>query len=482
MNLIDHPWIPVTYGAKDVVLVSLKELYLKADQIRDLSANPPQRIALMRLLLCITQAALDGPSNDEEWKSCLPRILPESLAYLDKWHNSFELYGENAFLQPEGLIKTDNATLDKLDFGLSSGNNDRLFDHAAIPEGRQWPNHWCALMMLTYQNFSPGGLIGTTEWNGVTTSSKSNHSPCIASSMLHSIVIGNSLLQTIHLNLLTKKQISTNPNMEWGNPVWEDLPSSSENNSVYSFLGRLVPLSRNIHLSKESNKITLADGLKYPILDTIREPMATVRLNKQNKNIYVSVSLDRHPWRELGSILELPHNDSNSCGAFALKKLRKIEEKEVDLWTGGLVADKAKLIDTAEWLFSINTDMIGDIPLNNYKDGVKLAQDAETSIYYATKEYSSALSSDNTYSSVTKTLFWSILDTKYEILLNASQNKNSEAMEEWFLIVREAMTIAYDRICARITPRQIEAYAKGKNKLFLKNPYKDHNIKQKEEH
>lgn len=472
MNLVDHPWIPVITNGNDTKMVSLNELYQQADQIRDLTVNPPQRIALTRLLLCITQAALDGPTDDNEWKSCLPRIIPESLAYLEKWHDSFNLYGKNAFLQPTGVIKVDNATLDKLDFGLSSGNNDKLFDHEAVPEGRTWPDHWCALMLLTYQNFSPGGLIGTTKWNNVETSSKSSHSPCIASSMLHSILIGNSVLATIHLNLLTKHKINTNPNMLWGVPIWEKPPKASEDASIYTFLGRLVPFSRNIHLSENSNNITLVDGLKYPILDIIREPMATVRLNNKNENTYVPVSLNRHPWRELVSILNMPFSGNKTGGFLALENLNCAKIEQVDLWTGGLVADKAKLIDTAEWIFSLPLSAIGDSMLSNYEKGVELAKKAESTIYSSTKSYSSDLNTDNKFSSTAKTFFWSILDTKYEILMNASSSATKDDFMEWYKTILSAMKAAYDKTCPRITPRQIQAYAVGKNKLVLKNPYK----------
>lgn len=86
-NLIDQPWIPVTDATGVQRLVGLRELYETAEQLKDLSAGPPQRISIIRLLLCITQAALNGgeggPQNEEEWEEkTYDRIVPESLAYL----------------------------------------------------------------------------------------------------------------------------------------------------------------------------------------------------------------------------------------------------------------------------------------------------------------------------------------------------------------------------------------------------------------
>ncbi|RLB87333.1 MAG: type I-E CRISPR-associated protein Cse1/CasA, partial [Deltaproteobacteria bacterium] len=126
MNLIGDPWIPVIFEEGVTRLVSLQELYEKAEVIRDLILNPPQRISVMRLLICISQAALDGPTDEDDWLSCRELIIPESLKYLEARRGKFELFGEQPFLQVKDLDPIDNATLDKLDFGLASGNNPTL--------------------------------------------------------------------------------------------------------------------------------------------------------------------------------------------------------------------------------------------------------------------------------------------------------------------------------------------------------------------
>jgi len=63
MNLVSDPWIPVVMLDKTPRLVSLNEVFRDGETIADLAANPCQRIALMRLLICIAQAALDGPKD-----------------------------------------------------------------------------------------------------------------------------------------------------------------------------------------------------------------------------------------------------------------------------------------------------------------------------------------------------------------------------------------------------------------------------------
>ena len=48
----------------------------------------------MRLLICIAQAALDGPADYDDWKDCQPHVAPASLEYLDRWQYAFELFGD----------------------------------------------------------------------------------------------------------------------------------------------------------------------------------------------------------------------------------------------------------------------------------------------------------------------------------------------------------------------------------------------------
>ncbi len=69
MNLTRDPWIPAVRNDGTRDLFSLDDLFAQAHTLRDLAVKPHERIALMRLLLCITQAALDGPADEEAWES-----------------------------------------------------------------------------------------------------------------------------------------------------------------------------------------------------------------------------------------------------------------------------------------------------------------------------------------------------------------------------------------------------------------------------
>lgn len=154
MNLTTDPWIPAVRadGARD--LFSLQDLFASARELNDLAVKPHERIALMPLLLCITQAALDGPADEAAWERCEPIIQPRVRAYLEKWHDAFELFGQgNRFLQLPNLQPgkdTDEGNpATKLDLALSTGNNSTLFDTRA-GENRTVISARAALNLLAF--------------------------------------------------------------------------------------------------------------------------------------------------------------------------------------------------------------------------------------------------------------------------------------------------------------------------------------------
>ncbi len=94
MNLTIDPWVPVLDRQGTRQLLSLQDLFAQAHELRDLAVKPHEKIALLRLLICITQTALDGPSDPDDWKYCCDDIQPKVKDYLEKWKVGFELFGD----------------------------------------------------------------------------------------------------------------------------------------------------------------------------------------------------------------------------------------------------------------------------------------------------------------------------------------------------------------------------------------------------
>lgn len=485
MNLTGDPWVPVVLANGQSALVSLLDAFRRGHEILDLVATPPQRIALTRLLVCIAQAALDGPADEADWRACHDRIVPAAEKYLDRWKGCFELFGDNAFLQLPNMVATDNSALDKLDFGLAAGNNAVLFDHEAGPEGREHSASWSALMLLTFQCFSPGGTIGASTWSGAVTSRKSEHAPCVEGSMMHTVVRGGSLLETIHMNLLTKELVAAALNGGWGRPVWEEMPEGPYDPHITgvtaSYLGRLVAVSRGIRLVKASTKITVINGCRYPKLPH-REPAATLkRRATDGKLFYLPVDLSKHPWRELASILASSPSTGEG-GPWVLAHLAP-GQGQVDLWAGGLATNKGKLLDVAEWNFSLPLALIGAVELAKYRRGVELAEAGGHKLWAAITSYFDDLAvgafrkNDKQSKMERKRMlakagawYWRALDGSYALLVDASNDPTARLAEAWYSLVRSAMEEAYERACPHASPRQIRAFAKGRQRLRLRKP------------
>lgn len=487
MNLIGDPWIPVVFQDGQTGTVGLNDLYGQAEKIRDLALAPPQRIAVMRLLICITQAALNGPENKDEWLSCKDRIGSESLAYLKERKEKFDLFGKTPFMQIRDLEingKSDGARLDKLDFGLASGNNKTLFDQSAVPEGRSHPAGWVSLQLLTFLNFSTGGQVGDRKF-----SYSAEAAPAVKAAQL--FIRGGNLCKTIWLNLLTKEDVDTMPNGIWGRPVWDMFPNTlndityienaTHENATQTYLGRLVPLSRLIKLVREDDQVSASCIIAHPPMKLLfkgppsyREPSATVIPKEKGETDYLYLSVDKHIWRDLGSVLAL--NPDTGGGAMALRNLRRVDrdsDKDHDIWIGGLIPSQASIEDAVEWNLSFAPDLLGEPRLESYRSNVKLAEKSDKSLSSAVRTYLDKMhaykgsdpGSKNARKGIIKraaSIYWQELDQRYGLLF-----EDRQVDDDWRCIIRNALSKSYEQSCVHETPRQIQAYVAGQKRLGL---------------
>lgn len=485
MNLVADPWIPVVQQDGAARLVSLMDAFTEGESIRDLSANPVQRISIMRLLICIAQAALDGPEDEEDWLACRDRIPEAARQYLEKWKERFDLYGEHAFLQVPGLeVKAGkDKPVSALDCrSPHGGSSSVLFDRSAIDPESVLLDSANALNLLCFMNFSTSGKVGQSMWRGVQYSESTFAAPCIK--YAHTLVSGEVLLATLHLNLLSKSTVARMPATQWGHPVWERFPHSVSSSAEFAnasetYLGRLVPLSRYVSFREGKDQGRCIAGppdkaYRIEHLPSFREPTATVKLNpKKDECCYLRLDPAKHAWRELGSVVALVDATDGPGGALSLDNARLLaevrDEQTVDIWVGGLAlgGKEAKLGDMLEWRFSLDLGCFGDLALARYELGVSLAAKAASLLSSGTATYASALKQENSFAQRARALFWSALDAQYGALLNAAAEL-ADLNVVWHPLVRDAMEEAYRRTCPHQTPRQIQAYAQGLRKLHLK--------------
>jgi CRISPR system Cascade subunit CasA len=481
MNLTSEAWIPVTWREGSSGLVGLGELFDKRNEIRGLNVQPHERIALMRLLICISQAALDGPADHAEWKICRDQIAPRARSYLKRWSHAFELFGDNErFLQvpklQSGKKDGERTNATKLDLALSTGNNATVFDNAGGSD-RSLPPERLALALLTFQSLSPGGRIGVVKWNGADTpgAGSSNHAPCIPASMLHCFLEGQCILETIHLNLLDREQaMDLNGPDSWGRPIWE-LPVHSLDakeairNATMTYLGRLASLARAILLSPSGSAIILGNGLNYPAYPEYREPSATIVARKDATGV-LSASLERSIWRQLSAIAVRRRATKDAVGGPAAF-VNLPDNTSASIWLGALMTDKAKIEDIVEAAYAIPAGMFKDLGRQAYEAGVAFAEGWELSLIFSTRAYAEALKLQAAPTEKARQYFWTAVEQTVSALLAITATPAVAAdfsASSWGKAVSSAAKEAYRLACAAQTPRQIEAFAKGYQQLFLR--------------
>ena len=460
-NLIDSPWIPVRWNAspksETTPLVSLSDAFNRGTEIADLDCAPHERIALTRLLVCITHAALGASKDDESWDGFgdnLAEAVPTYLKRADIYPH-FNLLGEGPrFLQSKkDTAKTDEGyPLCKIFFQLASGNSPELLDHWG-EDARPWSPAAAALGLLCLQNFFVGGSMASkVKGNG----------PSLKS--LQMLLQGDSLRQTLLRNCLDLETLEQTGGT-LGKPVWEAAPDNN-------LLARLAPTSCALWLSDDLATILIDQGYQYPEYEAYRDPYATTFTVKDTRRL-LRANLEKGVWRDLHLITNLKHADdaSGPLNLQSFNNRRKIEEK-TELWVGELIKAKdAKVIDATESTFTVPHQLFSDTGRRIYEAGTEHADHISKTLYGAIKTFWGALMHENPPIAKGQQQFWHHLDQSHSVLIQLASKPEERigkpgigtegAEDEWTILVRNAARQAFDAVCPRSTPRQIQAYANG---------------------
>jgi CRISPR system Cascade subunit CasA len=471
-NLISHPWIPVRWLDGHHSLIGLDELFRKSADIADLDALPHERISLLRLLVCVTQAALGAPADMHGWDDFgrdLEARIPEYLARPEIYPH-FNLFGDGPrFLQCKSVPGDKSYPVCQMSFTLAAGNSPTLFDHFGEAPRAMSPAH-LARLLLCYQNFFVGGSMASkVKGNG----------PSLK--MLHTFLVGADLKQSILANCLDAE---ITPDL--GRPYWElgtpdQIIGHAPKKVTETYLGRLVPLSCHLDVTGDSDvgySIHIDQGPEYSPYPAYREPSSTVVPWKEGLRL-LRADTGRGIWRDLHCIAVLRRGDSSeqSAPATLQSHVIKRENGEVELWVGELIKAKdAKILDGIEDRFTVPYLLFTDRGHMIYANGVLHADIQSTSIYSAVKAYSESMKHEKAPIVVAQQHYWYSLDRQRQILLDLVKDdslirgKNfGEANDPWSLAVRKAAHAAYDHACPRATPRQIEAYVLGLRRLRPKS-------------
>lgn len=504
-NLLDEPWIPIA----DVGLVSLKQVFANPSY-RGLGGNPVQKIALMKLLLAIAQAA-QTPADEQEWKTLGAEGLAQCcLAYLEQWRERFYLYGEQPFLQmPAVEVLIKKRTEKRLSAVKTAGKiieieftgapkcfgagfypdlpskNNTMLSHTLF--NREQSNAEQALFILTLMNFAFGGKRVESDMNSLAGSEMGNlYSAPAAPSLggwvgqLHCFPVTGVLQVDIWANMLTHSHIDKLN--RWpqglGVPPWECMPKTESDvvatKHKETYQACLLALSRFVLLKNAG--IYYLDGLQYPsIKEGWFEP--SLVLNGAGKEISVKYAdPEKRPWRELQSLLSFIGADSSSgFECFILNNgLNRLGEhcEKFAVWSGGLrvransgdqsVKQSDDFVESLVWL---NSRDLGESWFAHLKHEMDALDGLAKGLYGRVMGFFKEQKVDGGKLATQATqLFWQLCERNFQSLLDNCNADEQGQLARQGLRKTFAGYVqqAYDQFCPKASARQLDAWAKNR--------------------
>ncbi|MCX6178287.1 MAG: type I-E CRISPR-associated protein Cse1/CasA [Chlorobiales bacterium] len=503
-NLIDEPWIPVI----DKGRLSLRQVFSEAGN-RGLGGNPLQKMSMTKLLLAIAQAA--STLEDDEALETLESIelAHKCIDYLDKWHDQFWLYGEKPFLQMpaiNGLIERRkrkelaaatndagrrNAEASARPKSIGMGfypdlpaDNNTILTQYQVPKVLSDADK--ALFVVSLMNFALGGkraeknLDTLTEgYTGKTGSAKSSPSIGNYIGYLHSILVGETLIDTLLLNLLSRERIRENAYWKTGlgTAPWEQMPEGEAgpiaDSLKSSYMATLVSLSRFVLL--KGYGIYYVEGMQYPShKDGWREPSMAVNAQGTTPKIKW-IDPNKRPWRELASLLRFMSAggvQGYDCQfiRYGLVRFRS-RFKRIGVWSGGLrvstnAGDQSVKQDDdfVESIIFLESNILGEPWYHQLQIEMEALDKLSTRVYASTNGFFKAQNmTDSGLAGQASSIFWELCERRFQDLVDAcAPTQNTIKIRQSFA---QSAIKAYDSFCPRESARQIDAWAKNRPNL-----------------
>ncbi|SFR51584.1 type I-E CRISPR-associated protein Cse1/CasA [Thiomicrospira sp. ALE5] len=488
-NLIDEPWIPVV----DVGRVSLKDIFSNPN-LKALGGNPVQKIALTKLLLAIAQSA-NTPENDQAWLELGTEGLAKScLAYLEKWHDCFYLYGEQPFLQMPAIAKAAIQPFGAVLPEIATGNTTV---HTQIQQEKTLDDADKALLVLQLMGFGLGGkktdntavltqgYQGKTKENGKGMTGKPGSSIGFMG-FLHNFLQGQNLQGSIWLNLFTQDQINQMRVFEagLGQAPWEQMPAGEADTTAkslsQSLMGRLIPLSRFLLLSKEG--LHYSEGIVHAgYKEGVSDPSVSVNYSgKDPKAIWVDT--EKRPWRMLTALLSFMATQTKevfTCPQLEFGLTRGAKQlKQIGIWSGGLrVSSNAGeqyvsgSDDFLESTVSIPAECIGATWFEHLQSEVSELDALAKTLYGCVMSYyKHQLVEGKNQAARATNLFWQLCEGRFQELVNGADNAQQRfALRKVFA---GFVYQAFELYCSKETARQLDAWAQSRPNLskYLAQP------------
>ena len=492
-NLLDQPWIPISgQGEK-----SIRDIFNdRGKTLLRLGGTPVEKIVIIRLLLCIVHASNSIKTMDD-WKALtVDTIADRALEYLEKWQDRFNLYdSQYPFGQfPQLKGKCDKSALASISLAVAMGNKTVL---SQWHQSDSFTDSQRAKLLLSGITYGCGGKKydknAKIDPHGPKKSSGSQGTLMGFNGYLHSFMIGKSIIETLHLNLLSENDLTSlnifNAQDVMGRPFWESMPTDEAGPTAtryrVTYQGILFPLNKFFYYDAQADYLLMTDGIVYPGHKNGQwDPSITLYLDKKDTKA-VWTDTEKKPWRVLPSIFQFLNVDSQSTTPVflirGLDKLRNDLYSSLGLWVGGIGVNT----NSGEQYVTARKDYVESeftIPLDWALSGapsyVRYKTMMETINYYSNIVFSSVekyyKTKNNQQSKDSKKqnkhseavaseatrLFWEKMEPLAQEIIDLSV-KDAVAVEEADKKWKQIVVSSYEHFCPHITPRQIQAYVEN---------------------
>ena len=506
-NLIDRPWIPCIRlnGARDEL--SLRDVLVQAQEIREIQGDSPlETAALLRLMLAVLHRVF-GPRNWSDWKAIwITRSFDNQKvsSYLEQMdiYPRFDLFhSERPFYQAQDP-KANAKSIISLVLDMASGNNATLFDHHTELAGATLTAPQAARALIVAQAFGIGGLSGTSE--------NFTDAPCAKGIIF--FAAGATLFETLALSLVRYADDKPLPVTPEGDvPAWEmENPFEPERKKPRGYLDYLTWHNRRIWLiPEESHQGTVVRQMRWApglILDASDvDPMKQYIPDLSEGWRILGFLPERALWRDSAVLLKLGDKDRPPSVVRWMADLAHMrlldKQRQYCLMAFGMAKSRASLdflrAETMPLPISFLTD---NDQVEHLADGLELAERVGSRLSMSTFNLARVLLNPRTSDQETtdeKTIeklsrahdkskddeakrvgklarswgvepdFWSRLGVHFHALVNDLPHNPEGAVTTWREEVRRAARTAFQRAQDAVNddPRAARALAIATNQF-----------------
>ena len=377
-NLLDQAWIPVITVDGGFLELSLRDMLAKAPILREIACDTPiQSTAILPVALAILHRVFD-PQDFDAWKILREAGafgMEKTDAYFDRWRERFDLFdARRPFMQmPEARV--DAKSMIHLIHPM--GNTGTLFSHVNDNSGVELSPAEAARYLLAARCFRLAGLGPYVEKRRL------NFNDSAFAKGVIFWARGDTLFETLLLNLVQYPDERTIPHTSRDAPAWEMDDPFERRESPYGYLDYLTWSNNRVQLipEKTDEGVVVRQAVVVPAIKLgphVKSPQRRYVQKEKKDEIsfsFLYFNADKALWRDYVSLLKRETGKVFPPAVVEwlseLKRYGYLEDDyPVQLMATGMLADQAKPVFYRQELMPLQLKLLRN---EDHVQGIRLA-------------------------------------------------------------------------------------------------------------